>query len=79
MTDSMVERAALALFNCTHEEWMLKSDHFRGVALKDVRRMIAAMREATEAMEKAGDEWGRFTNGPSAIVVWEAMIDEAMK
>lgn len=50
------------------------------------RAAIAAMREPTKAMEKAGeelDDWGVSSDpGPghaSALAHWHVMIDEALK
>lgn len=82
----MVERAALALFEFSHDEWMAKSDYFRKAATKDVRRMIEALREPTaemlairtEPVLRVGDpELPRVQQWRDAL--WRGMIDEALK
>lgn len=77
----MVERAALGLFNCSREEWLLKSEDFRTVALKDVRRMIEAMREPTEGMVAVvyGNHGEESGSDKPARDTWQAMIDEALR
>lgn len=68
----MVERVAKAIMARFNDPLPFHAEEL-------ARAAIEAMREPTNAMERAGDEYGRFTNGPSACVVWEAMIDEALK
>lgn len=71
----MVERAAAALFAMDVVQWRRHSPEFRATAEKDVRRMIEAMREPTDAMVHAGthDEVGLSES------IWRSMIDEALK
>ena len=40
-----LEQVALALFDCTAEQWARKSANFREAAMKDVRRLVEALRD----------------------------------
>jgi hypothetical protein len=83
----MVERATLALFDQDAEWWERQSRKFRAFALKDVCRMIAAMREPTEGMIEAAldtdhtiESMSKHPDAKSQIeAFWQAMLDEALK
>ncbi len=58
----------------------------RTVMLEIARVAIAAMREPTETMLKAGNEDGAWLwdtdnalDGSDAMLIWRAMIDEALR
>jgi hypothetical protein len=45
-----LEQVALALFDCTAEQWARKSANFREAAMKDVRRSVEALRGPADEM-----------------------------
>jgi hypothetical protein len=80
----MIERAAMALFEFTEVDWKERSSQFRYVATQDVRRMIAAMREPTEAMHHSARDWsaakyGKPIGNDASLGCWQSMIDAALK
>ena len=77
---TMEEKVAKALFdhnqsmcNISPEEW--KYVGVKGYWFNLARAAIEAMREPTETMDNAGEQWCDQT---SAMVVWQAMIDAAL-
>lgn len=71
---TMIQRAAMALANADNgapTTWRMYVD--------DVRAVIAAMRDPTEAMLSAGSSGSNCGENPDPDDVWRAMIDAALE
>jgi hypothetical protein len=82
MTDDLVERVARAICTANGVDPDIEhADKFGEILVNwmnfepQARAAIAAMREPTEAMIKAGTAHGGQTN---TDVIWQAMIDAAL-
>jgi hypothetical protein len=81
---SMVEKVARALFA---EEWrgttmkpqQALDDAEREYWFNAARAAIEAMREPSEEMVAAGDDWGWDPLGAHTREVWQAMLSAALK
>jgi hypothetical protein len=59
--------------------WDAIGENVKNEVRSQARRLIQEMREPTEAMALAGEQVGHYSDAPTAISVWTAMIDEALK
>jgi hypothetical protein len=79
----MIERVARALDEC-HDpsSWHPYDFWDHDFALELARAAIEAMREPTDAMKQAGDDFSgnlAITHDASGEGTWQAMIDAALK
>lgn len=76
MSESMIERVARALAEEDGDLYEANAVFWKGMA----RAAIKAMREPTEAMERAGDipGWDDAVSIGHSADVWRAMIDAAL-
>lgn len=79
MASEMVERVVRAMDHAEHK--VIRNSEGVDMRVARARAAIAAMREPTEAMEKAGartwdDDLCTETN---ALNMWRAMVDEALR
>lgn len=75
----IVDRAAKAMWLDVGGPWELLADETQEIFRRDVRKVIAALREPTEAMEKAGRHNSDVAWWEGDIPgIWRAMIDAAL-
>lgn len=73
----MIDRVARAM--CGKESLELLWHGDRMYWVEKATQAISAMREPTVAMYSAGCDSDHSVEGPPAVDVWHAMIDEALK
>lgn len=91
MTDAMIERVALAIWAAREKQFppftqrkepdqLDRSSGAWVAVLSQARAAIEAMREPSEAMEKAGDlpGWDDSVSVGLSREVWQAMTDAAL-
>lgn len=73
----MVRRVKAAILLAEgHQEWDELAPHWEETYTAMARAAIEAMREPTEAMDRAG---AIYSDCNAATRVWQVMIDEALK
>lgn len=80
MTETMIERVAAAI--CVEASWSASSDSQKDGFRRQARDAIAAMREPTEAMLKAGVIAPNYledqSSGRGCSNIFAAMVDAAL-
>jgi hypothetical protein len=91
VTSELIERAAKAAYEAYYERaaglplagWDGESEHAKDIARAQVRAVLAAIREPTEAVLRAGATWGTLELdgklGRDFTPLWQAMVDAALK